>query len=99
MYKISRFSAAIRTPVLWANRKYLRVERRFDGRVSQPRCFVFTDPSGQVIPTVYMMPDRHGEAVPRPEDAFRKMSYKDVDDLVDDGWRPFSEDEIDVGFA
>ena len=98
MYAIRRFSAAIRSPWAWANPSSLRVERRFDGRTNQPHAFVFAE-NGEVVPTVFFLRNPHPNVAPCKEHAFKTMIYRDIDELVAAGWRPYSEDELDIGLA
>lgn len=74
----------------------LRVERRFDGRPVQPRAYLFADQNGEVIPTVYFFRNRAHNSEPMLENAFKWMEYADLDELVDAGWRPFSDEELDI---
>ena len=99
MHAIRRFSSALASPRVWANPSYLRVERRFDGRVAQPRCFIFADEYGEVTPTVYFLRTRHANIAPRIEDALKTMEYNDIDELVEDGWRPYSDADLDIGLV
>ena len=100
MVAIRRFTAALTMTWAWKNPKALRVERRFDGRAGQPHCFVFADPQGQVIPTVYMFPNnRHPDMLPQPQEATRTKRYEDIDALVADGWSPYSDDDLNLGLS
>lgn len=94
--KVRRFSTAVVTPALWADSRMLRVERRFDGRAGMPRAYIFTDEFGNVIPTVYFFRNRVHNSEPQRENAFKSMAYADVDDVVEAGWRPYSNEDLDV---
>src|ERR671914_49775 len=98
MVAIRRFGTALTLTWAWKNPKALRVERRFDGRVAQPHCFVFADRNGQVGPTVYFFSNkRNPELTPYPEVAIGSKKYEDVDALVADGWSPFSDEDLNLG--
>ena len=100
MVAIRRFTSALTMTWAWKNPKALRVERRFDGRVAQPDCFVFADADGQVTPTVYFFPNnRHPDMTPLPNEATGKKKYEDIDELVADGWSPFSDDDLNLGLS
>ena len=94
--KIRRFSTAVTSPALWAEGHRLRVERRFDGRAGMPRAFLFADENGEVIPTVYFFRNRMYNSEPVRENAFKYMEYADVDEVVDAGWRPYSDEDLDI---
>lgn len=94
--KIRRFSTALGSTALWANPRMLRVERRFDGRAGMPKAFLFADEFGEVIPTVYFFRNRYYSSDPLPETAFKFMEYADLDEVVDAGWRPYSDEELDI---
>lgn len=96
MMKIRRFSTALSRPALWADSTKLRVERRFDGRPGMPRAFLFADEFGEVIPTVYFFRNRQFNSEPIPENAFKRMEYADIDEVVEAGWRPYSEEDLDI---
>ena len=96
MMKIRRFSTALASPALWADGQKLRVERRFDGRAGMPRAFLFTDEYGDVIPTVYFFRNRMYNSEPIRENAFQSIDYADLDDVVDAGWRPYSDEDLDI---
>ena len=96
MIGIRRFSTALASPGAWANYPILRVERRFDGRPGMPRAFLFADENGEVIPTVYFFRNRIHNSEPRRENAFKTMEYPDVDAVVAAGWRPYSDEELDI---
>lgn len=96
MLGIRRFSTALASPAAWANYPKLRVERRFDGRPGMPRAFLFADENGEVIPTVYFFRNRFHNSEPMRENAFRCMEYPDVDGVVEAGWRPYSDEELDI---
>lgn len=97
MDSFRRFSTALMSPALWANYPWFRVERRSEGRVGQPRCFLMADESGAVSPVVYVFRNRHPAIQPRPEEALRTLHYGDFDELIDAGWRPHSAEQVDVG--
>jgi hypothetical protein len=100
MVAIRRFSTALTMTWAWKNPKYLRVERRFDGRVKQPQCFVFADREGGVGPVVYFFPSNlHPDMLPLPMDAIGDKKYEDIDALVADGWSPFSDDDLNLGLS
>ncbi len=94
--RIRRFSTALASPALWADKQKLRVERRFDGRPGMPRAFVFTDESGEVIPTVYFFRNRLHNTEPVREFAYKSIDYADIDELVGAGWSPYSEKDLDI---
>lgn len=94
--KIRRFNTAIASPSLWAEGHRLRVERRFDGRAGMPRAYVFTDEHGAVIPTVYFFRNRLHNTEPVRDFAYKYIQYADVEALVDAGWSPYSEEDLDV---
>lgn len=74
----------------------LRVERRFEGRPGTPRAFLFADENGEVIPTVYFFRNRMHNSTPMRENAFRSIEYSDLDEVVAEGWRPHSGEELDI---
>ena len=96
MLKIRRFSTALASPSLWADHRMLRVERRFDGRPGMPRAFLFADEFGRVIPIVYFFRNRVHNSEPMRENAFKSMEYADIDEVVEAGWRPYSEEDLDI---
>ena len=96
MFAIRRFSTALSSPGAWANHRRLRVERRFDGRAGQPRAYLFADENGEVIPIVYFFRNRFHNSEPVRENAFRSMEYTDMDEVVAAGWRPYSDEELDI---
>ena len=70
---------------LWPDFPYLRVERRLDLRLDQPRCFVYAPDRDEVLPRVYFTRDF-------PPDEFDRENnpgiiYQDLSELVGDGWR------------
>ena len=100
MFAIRRFTSAITMTSAWKNPKALRVERRFDGRTNQPHCFIFADPHGEVIPTVFFFHNTLPPSwIPLPMDAIGDKKYEDVDALVEDGWSPFSDDDLNLGLS
>src|SRR5687768_14675174 len=96
MMKIRRFSTALESPSLWSDGRMLRVERRFDGRPGMPRAFLFADEFGRVTPTVFFFRNRQFNSDPIPENAFKRMEYVDIDEVVEAGWRPYSEEDLDI---
>ena len=96
MLGIRRFGTALASPAAWANYPKLRVERRFDGRPGMPRAFLFADENGEVIPIVYFFRNRFHNSEPMRENAFKSMEYADVDAVVEAGWRPYSDEELDI---
>ena len=57
---------------------------------------MFADENGEVIPTVYFFRNRFHNSEPMRENAFRSMEYEDVEAVVDAGWRPYSDEELDI---
>ena len=94
--KIRRFNTALTSPSFWADSRMLRVERRFDGRAGMPRAFLFTDEQGQVIPTIYFFRNRVHNTEPVREFAYKQMEYADLDEVVDAGWSPYSDEDLDI---
>ena len=94
--KIRRFTTALVSPSLWADRRKLRVERRFDGRTGMPRAYVFTNPHGEVIPTVYFFKNRQHNTEPVPEYAYKRIDYADLDEVLAAGWSPYSDEELSI---
>ena len=94
--RIRRFNTALTSPAYWADKRMLRVERRFDGRAGMPRAFLFTDEHGAVIPTVYFFRNRVHNTDPVREFAFKWIDYADLDEVVDAGWSPYSDEDLDI---
>jgi hypothetical protein len=100
MVAIRRFTSALTMTGAWKNPKFLRVERRFDGRTKQPQCFVFAGADGQVTPTVYFFPHNlHPDMIPLTMDATGTKEYEDVEALVEDGWSPYSDEDLNLGLS
>ena len=57
---------------------------------------MFADENGEVIPTVYFFRNRFHNSEPMRENAFKCMEYPDVDAVVEAGWRPYSDEELDI---
>ncbi len=75
-----------RSPQLWPNYPYLRVERRSEDRPGMSMCYVVADSETHVDPIVYV-----GSAWPPPEDFTKEgatiIAYTDFETLQKAGWR------------
>jgi hypothetical protein len=77
----------LRSPSLWPEFPYLRVERRLDLRFDQPVCFVYAAGPNVVVPRVFFT-----QKFPPGNEQFSVetnlgLTYPDLAALAGDGWR------------
>lgn len=75
----------LRSPKLWPDWPYLRVERRAEGRGGQSACFVRALDMASVEPVVYVVTDWP----PMDQDAsvLARFNYGDFQSMQKEGWR------------
>ncbi len=76
-----------KSPELWPQYPYLRVERRTEERPGQPACFLRVTERQEVEPKVFMT-----QQWPPPDDDEVSidvlLDYDNLDTLLAQGWRP-----------
>lgn len=77
----------LRSPSLWPEFPYLRVERRLDLRFDQPVCFVYAAGADVVVPRVFFTQDFPPKSEDFSVETTLGLTYSDLGALVGDGWR------------
>jgi len=78
--------AVMRSPTLWPEFPYLRVERRREQRPGSPFCFLRARNELEVDPLVLMGPQWPPPPDIEVDESFR-FAYDSVDALASEGWR------------
>ena len=76
----------MRSPRLWPQFPYLRVERRRDLRPGSPFCFVRAQSEAEPEPLVLMGPEWPPEIDLELDETYR-LSYDSIEDVAEAGWR------------